>query len=277
MTRAVAAAIAVLVAAGPAVAGSEQIDRPTTLVDRLGQAIERGDEALARAQFTTDGFDRGRNSGASFYYQAVAKQFVLSVPAVIEIHDRAAITVDVARNGKVVDRVFFYAIRDGLRRWRIGAVDENKYFGEPFVNKRIGIDFDARGLPATPALNALATAMLDTGRGQAAARRRIETTLAAPGRDDALAKLAALKDATFVSSHAAGDLGCAALHFRTRRDREDAYAEELSFVLIKRDQRWEIVDASYGAPSTTDMLRAWTRNEQAAAAARVKSAPAGRP
>jgi hypothetical protein len=277
MTRAWAAAVAVLVAAGPALAGSEQIDRPTTLVDKLALAIERGDEALARAQFTPDGFDRGRDSGASFYYQAVAKQFALTVPAVIEINDRAAITVDVARNGKVVDRVFFYAIRDGLRRWRIGAVGENKYFGQPFVNRRIGIDFDARALPPTPALNALAAAMLDASRGQASARRRIETELVAPGRDDALAKLTALKDATFVSSHAAAALGCAALHFRARREREDAYAEELSFVLIQRDQRWEIADASYGAPSTTDMLRAWTRSEQAAAATRAKSAPAGRP
>jgi hypothetical protein len=228
---------------------------PAALVTRMADAIESRDDRLAEALFASGAYRRGPDSGERFFGQAVAKQFVLTLRSTLVADDRRArVVVDVLLGGKPVDRVYFWAQREnGL--WRIGAINEDKYFAQPFLDGLLPVDFFIGAQRGTTDLDRLGLRLRERASGPEGERGELGVENA-----ESLKRLADAPTLAFKSTHLANELGCAVLLFQAPPAAPGAFADSLSFVLTRRGGTgWKIASYAYAPPSNEAFLRACTK------------------
>lgn len=118
--------------------GAVEPTSPGNLFKLFSTALESNDEAKAEAVCTKEFWDNERDSGKRFFKQANRRKFQLKkneertgVKA-----ERAVLIVDIVRDGKTVDQVYFYTFgKDG--QWLIDGMDENRGHIDHYLEGRL--------------------------------------------------------------------------------------------------------------------------------------------
>jgi hypothetical protein len=132
---------------------------PENLFKAFSAAIQSGDEAKTRTEtFCTKEF--WKESGKSFFKQAAKKKFELKKNNVRVKEEKAVVTTDLLREGKIVDRVYFYAVKEN-DEWKFDGMDENKGHIDHYLAGRLPARFDLPGFPGSPELEELGKKLIE--------------------------------------------------------------------------------------------------------------------
>jgi hypothetical protein len=232
------------------------------LVSNLNRAFAAKDEALARAQFTPEHWSRKRDPGERLYRQGVRKGFELRLSDSQVREGRAVAVVDVLREGKGVDRLFLYAVRDAGAGggWRIDGLDEDKNHPALFLDGTLPAAFEVEALPGNAELERLGRTYAAAATGDAAALEAVRGTLLdAPGSRALLERVQALGAPVLASTYYAEKLDRAAWVFRSDPEGGKGSTDVLALYLVRLHGRWAVVDSSYGGVSASTFTRARLR------------------
>jgi hypothetical protein len=237
------AALALLVTLG-SLSGcrSEAEKQLRAMADALNRAYQTQDEGLAKVQFTPAAWSRPFG-GQNLYEGGLRKGFVLLLKEVTHARERAVIAVDIAREERIVDRVFLYVIRaDG--QWRIDGLDETKAHPPLFLDGVLPAHFEVYELPGNAVVEKLGNTMLAVVSGNLDARAELVAAgLPAAETGLYLDALSRLKYPSLARTHSSEQLGLAALVFGTAW--RDIQSQPLTLYLARAGEGWRIVGSSY--------------------------------
>jgi hypothetical protein len=222
---------------------AEGADKPDQNVFRLDKACRSGDLKTARAQFTAGCWSREWDSGENFCGQARRKSFQLIVAGTKQAGERALVTVNIQIQGKLVDQVYMYFVRE-RGKWLIASIDENRHFGAYFLSKKLGPDFKASKLPSSAELDEIGKLLLQASL-DSSKNFKLEAKVTSKNLADYLDRIAKLSDASFASSHYEKSLGCGALKFEGS-SQTPGYKEKLFIHLVHKAGNYQVTNYSYG-------------------------------
>lgn len=133
---------------------------PENLLNALSGAIASGDEAKAETLFTKDCWSAERDSGKRFFKQAVSRKFDTQKNDVRVKEEKAVVTADIIREGKVVDQVFFYCVKE-TDIWKFDGMDENKAHINHYLDGRLPARFFPADYPGNPELEELGKKLIE--------------------------------------------------------------------------------------------------------------------
>jgi hypothetical protein len=131
----------------------EATSSPEGVLSVFEKAIEKNDEAMAQGICTAEFWKDERESGKHFFKQAVRKKFKLKKMEVKIQKDRVVINVDVFRDGKKVDQLFFYVQRS-RGKWVFDGVNENLNHGKYYLEEILPARFYIGNYPSNSELQA---------------------------------------------------------------------------------------------------------------------------
>lgn len=133
---------------------------PENLVNALSAAIASGEEAKAEGLYTKDCWSAERDSGKRFFKQAVSRKFDTKKNNVRIKGEKAVVTADIIREGKVVDQVFFYCVKE-TDLWKIDGMNENKAHPGHYLEGRLPARFFPADYPGNPGLEELGKKLIE--------------------------------------------------------------------------------------------------------------------
>lgn len=132
---------------------------PENLLKAFSAAIQSGDEAKAKAEALCT-LEFWKKSGKRFFKQAVRKKFEMKKNNVQSKGEKAVVTADLIREGKVVDQVYFYTVKQ-KDEWRFDGMDENKGHIDHYLAGRLPARFDLSDFPGNPKLEELGKKLIE--------------------------------------------------------------------------------------------------------------------
>jgi hypothetical protein len=132
---------------------------PENLLKAFSAAIHVGDEGKAKAEALCT-LEFWKKSGKRFFKQAARKKFEMIKNSVQSKGEKAVVTADLVREGKVVDQVYFYAVKK-KHEWRIDGMDENKNHIDHYLAGRLPARFDLSDFPGNPKLEELGKKLIE--------------------------------------------------------------------------------------------------------------------
>jgi hypothetical protein len=240
----------------PAAANSQT---PQALLSQLIEASHAKDEATVRSLWDAGPWSKqSDNAGRSLYHQGVRKGFNYQSQGVQVTADRAVATVDIARRGRVVDRVFLYATKTGAG-WRFHEGDESKGHVRHFLAGKAPAKVDIRSWPSDPNLHAAGLALVGhmTGKG-AGATLVTDDTL-----KQTLQRLEGTSEATVIAAHWLKSMSRGVVHvrYRSRSVEGSAPSYENMWVVLEHareasGETFRLVGRpTYGSPSRSSFFR----------------------
>jgi hypothetical protein len=133
---------------------------PENLSRAFSAAVKSGDEAKAETFCTKEFWNEKRDSGKRFFKQAVRRKFELKTGDVQAREKRAVVSVDIEREGKVVDQVYFYAVETD-DQWLFDGMDENRNHAGYYLDGGLPARFYPSDYPGSPELEALGTKLIE--------------------------------------------------------------------------------------------------------------------
>ncbi len=133
---------------------------PGNLVNALSAAIASGDETKAETLFTKEAWSTDRDSGKRFFKQAVKRKFDTKKNNVQTKDEKAVVTADIIREGKVVDQLFFYCVKE-TDIWKFDGMDENKGHINHYLDGNLPARFNPADYPANPGLEELGKKLIE--------------------------------------------------------------------------------------------------------------------
>ncbi|UCH97276.1 MAG: hypothetical protein JSV88_10605 [Candidatus Aminicenantes bacterium] len=132
---------------------------PENLLKALSNAVNSNDKAKAETFFTKECWNARNYPGEQFFTQAVKKKFEMKTTNTRIKGKKAVVTADILREGKKVDRVYFYAVDvNGL--WKFDGMDENRNHVEHYLNDRLPARFILSHYPGSQELQELGTKLI---------------------------------------------------------------------------------------------------------------------
>lgn len=117
-------------------AGPVEPNSPENLLKLFNAALDANDEAKAEGVCTKEFWNEKRDSGRRFFKQVQRKKFQLDKNEARTKGERAVLIIDVIRDGKAVDQVYFYTVNKD-QRWWIDGMDENRKHIDYFLDGRL--------------------------------------------------------------------------------------------------------------------------------------------
>ncbi|MCP4156801.1 MAG: hypothetical protein GY757_54310 [bacterium] len=139
--------------------GAVQPTSPDNLLILFTAAMDANDETKAESICTKEFWNEKRNSGKRFYKQANRKKFQLKKNDTRTKGDKAVLVVDILREGKVVDQVFFYTFAKN-NRWLIDGMDENRRHVDLYLEGSLPGRFYPADYPADKELEELGAKLI---------------------------------------------------------------------------------------------------------------------
>lgn len=133
---------------------------PEILAKALSAAIASGDAVKAETLYTKDSWDAKRDAGKHFFKQAVRKKFDTKKNNVQTKEEKAVVITDIIREGKVVDQVFFYCVKEA-DLWKIDGMDENKAHIGHYLDGRLPARFFPGDYPGNTELEELGKKLIE--------------------------------------------------------------------------------------------------------------------
>lgn len=141
--------------------GNIQPNTPENLLELLNAAITSEDIIKAETLFTKEFWEERRDSGKNFYKQATRKKFKLEKSEILfnNLKEKSVITSTIIVEGKKVDQVFFYAVKNN-NHWLIDGMDENQNHIDPYLNSQLPARFYPSDYPESPQLKKLGQTLI---------------------------------------------------------------------------------------------------------------------
>jgi hypothetical protein len=111
------------------------------------------------------------NPGHSLYRQTVRKTFTFSNRGIKVVKARGVATLDLARNGRNVDRIYLYAVKRA-EIWVFVEGDESKAHVRRFLEGTAAGNFRVKQLASNDGLASVANALMAIASGNATAKQR---------------------------------------------------------------------------------------------------------
>lgn len=228
------------------------------LAQKLGAAIARSDAAQAQAQFTPTAWSSIADSGERLYKQGTRKHFELRLFATQRQGERAVLSVDVSAAGRLVDRVYLYAVRQS-GHWLVEGLDENRGHHEPFLAGQVPAAFRVEELPNSAELMGLGAQIIDAANAKPGAVDKLYKQVVDTSSTGYL-ELAELRGAACKAAYFSAPLGKVALVFEkpsapnAGADAGAAAPERIVLYLQRQQSLWHVYARSYGAPSARQLL-----------------------
>jgi len=226
---------------------------PQILVQDLIEATHAQDEGRVRALWQPGPWSKKTdNPGYGLYHQSVRKRFTLLARGVQTKKDRALATVDIERNGRIVDRVYFYAMHT-QSRWIFVDADESKAHVRHFLAGTVPGRFSVRYLPPNPALEGVGKALIKLAHGEAKSPKGPQIINAPDAISPVLRRWARTTKLRVTKTLYFAPMKRGAIEFTTKTEIVNAQGKTVQFddhwivyVEQKPDHRWRITnDGSY--------------------------------
>jgi hypothetical protein len=145
---------------------------PQELLDTFIKASHAYDEFKVQSLWDSgDWSKKADNPGHSLFRQSIHKKFTFVDQGIQVLKERALATVNVVRNGRVVDRVYLYAERKDAR-WVFVHADESKSHVKRFLAGTVPGRFYVRELPSNAKLDPVGRALLALALGPPGAKEQ---------------------------------------------------------------------------------------------------------
>ncbi len=234
---------------------------PEKLIKTLSNLISIEDKVNTENCFTGECWKSRNDSGERFVKQAVRKKFELKLIDSKLKEAKAVVTADIIIKGKIVDRLYFYAINNkGI--WKIDGLNENKNQGEHYINDRLPARFNISSYKGNQELEDLGTKLLSLAK-----------QLKVIAKDDQEQKKTLLND-LFIGNAAENysklrlllkvsdlSLKIVSTHMVTSIKRgaivvKDESGKEKVFIYLERDKEgWKLINCLVGWLSAESLLR----------------------
>jgi hypothetical protein len=133
---------------------------PESTLELFTGAAGADDAVKAETLFTKECWTAKRDSGNRFFKQAVRKKFDMEKKDVKSKGDKAVVTADILREGKVVDKLFFYMIRQN-DKWLIDGIDEIDNHVGYYLDGILPARFDILKYPGNKELETLGAKLIE--------------------------------------------------------------------------------------------------------------------
>ncbi|MCP5107027.1 MAG: hypothetical protein GY950_26820 [bacterium] len=232
---------------------------PGNLLKAFKNAVEADDKVKAEPLCTKEYWNEKRDSGKRFFKQAGRKKFELKENEVKVKGDKAVVVTDIIRDGKVVDQVFFYCIKNN-DQWLFDGMDENTGHIGYYLDGKLPGRFYPEDYPGDKELEALGAKLAEIA---GPLKETVE-----PAQQEPLIKTSGIEsDGTTYSKlrllREVGQLNLkvTATHMVTPIDRgaiviHDETGKEKVFIYVaKVAGGWKLINCTTGWLSAESMLR----------------------
>jgi hypothetical protein len=239
--------------------GEVKPDSPGNLLKAFNNAVEANDEAKAEPLCTKEFWNEKRDSGKRFFKQAARKKFETKENEVKSQGEKSVVVGDIIRDGKVVDQVFFYCIKQN-GQWLFDGMDENHNHIAFYLDGKLPGRFYPEDYPGDKELEALGAKLIEiAGPLKEAAdpeqQKTLIDSLGIESDPSTYSKLRLLREigqlnlkVTATHMVAPIDRGAIAVHDETGKEKVFIYT-------AKTPGGWKLIECTTGWLSAESILR----------------------